>query len=58
MLICSAFTNFIAPPILTVAHKWGLILTKMFAWTASNHSNFNNNAYLLYFVLLMDLEPS
>ena len=28
VLICGAFTNFI--PILTVAHKWGFILTKMF----------------------------
>ena len=30
VVIYGAFTNFI--PILTVTHKWGFILTKMFDW--------------------------
>ena len=52
MLISGTITNFVAIPILTVAHKWGLILTKMFVWSASNYRNFNNYGYI--FCLLID----
>ena len=54
VLICGAFTNFI--PILTVAQKWGLILTKMFDCSSSNYHNFYNYAYI--FCLLIYLDPS
>ena len=56
MLICGAFTNFINSPILTVAHKFGIILTKMFGMLANNYRNFNK-LYLI-FCLLMDLDSS
>ena len=54
MFICGAFTNFINSPILTVDHKLGIILTKMFGMSANNYRNFNK-LYLI-FCLLMDLD--